>query len=483
MNTTNELLGRERWLVLGTCCLSLFIVSLDASIVNVALPAISHSLRAAVSGLQWTVDAYTLVIAVLLLLAGSTADRFGRRRVFQLGLVQFTTGSLLCSLAPGLGWLVAFRMVQAVGGSMLNPVAMSIIVNTFREPGERARAIGIWGGVLGASLSLGPVLGGALVSGVGWRSIFWINVPVGVVAIVATQVLVPESRAARARRVDPAAQVLVACGLGALVYAIIEGPAAGWGSPLILSLFVVAAGAAVTLVRVESRRQEPLIDLRFFGSAPFAGAAVIAVAAFAALGGFLFLNTLYLQEARGLSPLGSGLLTLPMALVTGLCAPLSGRLVAARGSRLPLAVAGTAMTLGALLLVGITAATPVWRLIAAYVVLGAGFGLVNAPISTTAVSGMPRAQAGVASGIASTSRQVGISLGVAVTGSLVAVASRVGTPSSSPAAWLVLAGCGVAVLVLGLASTSGWAVGTMNRTSRLLAQEEADDERVLAGAV
>ena len=190
-----ELSRQRRLLILAICCMSLVIVALDNTIVNVALPSIQRELHASVSGLQWTVDAYTLVIASFLMLAGSTADRFGRRRTFQTGLAIFTLGSLLCSLAPSLGWLVVFRMLQAIGGSMLNPVAMSIIVNTFTDPRERARAIGIWGATVGVSLALGPVVGGALIASVGWRGIFWVNIPVGVAAIVLTALFVPESRA------------------------------------------------------------------------------------------------------------------------------------------------------------------------------------------------------------------------------------------------------------------------------------------------
>ena len=191
---------RRQYLVLAICCLSLFIVGLDATIVNVALPSIGRELHSPVSGLQWTIDAYSLVLASLLMLSGSTADRVGRRRTFQAGLAVFTLGSLLCSLAPGLGWLVAFRMLQAVGGSMLNPVAMSIITNTFTEPAERARAIGVWGGVFGLSMAMGPVLGGALVDAVGWRGVFWVNIPVGIAALGLTALFVPESKAPRPRR-------------------------------------------------------------------------------------------------------------------------------------------------------------------------------------------------------------------------------------------------------------------------------------------
>jgi EmrB/QacA subfamily drug resistance transporter len=472
-------LDPRRWLILAICCMSLLIVSMDVTIVNVALPSIQRDLHASTSGLQWTIDAYTLVLASLLTLSGSTADRLGRRRVFQLGLLLFTLGSLLCSVAPGLGWLIAFRMLQAAGGSMLNPVAMSIIVNTFSDAKERARAIGVWGGVVGLSLALGPIVGGALVTGVGWRAIFWVNVPIGIAAIVLTQRFVPESKADHARRLDPPAQVLVVVTLATLTYAIIEGPSRGWASPLIIGLFALSVVSLVGLVVVEQRRREPLINMRFFRSAPFSGANVAAVCAFGALGGFLFLNTLYLQEVRHYSALHAGLLTIPMALMTGLFAPISGRLVGARGPRLPLLLAGPGITIGAALLVTLSATTPVWHLLVAYLIFGLGFGLVNAPISNTAMEGMPRAQAGVAAAVASTARQVGSSVGVAVVGSLVAGTAGAGFATASHAAWGVLAGCGVAVLVVGLVTTGPWAKATAVRTRALLSGDEPDDARPL----
>jgi len=457
MELMPELSHRRRLLVLAICCLSLFIVGLDVTIVNIALPSLRADLDASVSSLQWVLDSYTLVLASLLILSGSTADRVGRRRIFQTGLVLFTAGSLLCSVAPGLGWLIAFRMVQAVGGSMLNPVAMSIITNTFTEPRERARAIGVWGGVVGLSMALGPVLGGALVAGLGWRSIFWINVPVGVAAFVLAALFIPESRAGTARRIDPVGQVLVLLLLVSVTYGIIEGPVAGWGSPPIVGCFVLGAGALTALLAYESRRTEPLLDPRFFRSVPFSGATVIAVCAFGALGGFLFLNSLYLQDVRGLSALHAGIYTLPMALLTAIVAPLSGRIVGARGPRLPLVLAGSGMALAMLPLTRLTAGTPIWVLFGAYAIFGFGFGMVNAPITNTAVSGMPRAQAGVAAAIASTSRQVGTLLGVAVVGA--AVVSGLDGPAAghfaeaSRTGWWILCGCGVAVLALGLATT------------------------------
>jgi len=468
---TGPLTAGRRRLVLVICCLSLLIVGIDVTIVNVALPDIQHSLHAPVSGLQWIIDAYTLVIASLLMLSGSTADRFGRRRVFQAGLLLFTAGSLLCSLAPSLGWLIAFRMVQAVGGSMLNPVALSIITNTITERRERARALGVWGAVVGLSLALGPVIGGVLVSSVGWRAIFWINIPIGVAAIALTQYFVPESRARRARRFDLPGQVLIMVTLAALTYALIEGPHHGWSSALIVSLFAVSAAAATALVAVERRRDQPLLDVRFFRSAPFTGATAIALAAFAALGGFLFLNSLYLQDVRGYTALHAGLLTLPMAGMIALFAPVSGRLLASRGPRPSLLLAGPAIAAGALLLVRLGPGTSVGYLIVSYVVFGIGFGFVNAPISNTAVSGMPNEQAGVAASVASTSRQVGSALGVAITGSLVAAGTGAGFTAASHAAWAVITGCGAAVLVLGFISTGHWAAGTAERSRRRLAAD------------
>jgi EmrB/QacA subfamily drug resistance transporter len=471
-----ELSRRRRQLVLAICCMSLLIVGLDNTIVNVALPSIRLELNASVSALQWTVDAYTLVMASLLMLSGSIGDRIGRRRTFQTGLALFTLGSLLCSLAPNVGWLVVFRMLQAVGGSMLNPVAMSIITNTFTDPKERARAIGVWGAVIGISLSLGPIVGGALVESVGWRSIFWINIPIGVLALVLTAVFVPESKAPHARRADPVGQLLVIAVLATVTYGIIEGPGAGWGSTRIIGFFAVGVIALATLVWYEPRRAEPLLDLRFFRSPPFAGATVIAICAFASLSGFLFLNTLYLQDVRGLSPFTAGLYTVPMAAMTLIFAPLSGRIVADRGPRLPLLIAGGGLVASAILLSGLANDTTFALLITAYVLFGTGFGMVNAPITNTAVSGMPRAQAGVAAGIASASRQIGQTLGVAVVGTLVTAgvhgSLQSGFATASHVGWWIIAGCGVAVFLLGVLTTGRRAQDSAAVTAQRLNNEE-----------
>lgn len=444
--------GRTR--VLLICCISLFIVGLDNTIVNVALPSIRHDLDASVSQLQWTIDAYTLVLAALLMVAGSTADRLGRVRVFQVGLAVFTLGSLACSLAPSVGWLIAFRVLQAIGGSMLNPVAMSIIRNTFDDPRERAQAIGVWGAVVGVSMALGPVLGGVLVEA-SWRAIFLVNIPVGLAAIALTARYVPESRAPRGRRPDPVGQVLVIVLLSTLVYGIIEGAPA---------FYAIAAAALAGLLTYEPRREEPLIEVRFFGSAPFSGATLIAISAFAALAGFLFMNTIYLQDVRGYSPIHAGLLTLPMAAVTVVGGPLSGRVVGTYGTRAPLVLGGVGILVSALMLTGLSPTTSIGWLITAYVVFGIGFGVINPPITNTAVSGMPPAQAGVAAAVASTSRQVGQSLGVAIVG----VTLHGTLPGSSATGWWILVAAGALVVALAFASTTRWARRTADETAQRL---------------
>ena len=354
---------------------------------------------------------------------------------------------------------------------MLNPVALSIIANTFTEPARRARAMGVWGSVVGISFAVGPVLGGVLVGTIGWRAIFWVNVPVGLAAIWLTQRFVPESRALRPRRLDPIAQILIVVLLAGVTAGTIEGPTRGWTSPLIVGCYAAAALAAVGVVVTESRRREPLIDPRFFASAPFSGAALIAVAAFAALAGFLFLNTIYLQSARGYSAIAAGLLILPMAATNVVTARLSGRLVAAGRARWALVIAGVAIAAGSAVLLTVSASTPIAELIVVYIAFGIGFGFVNPPISNTAVSGMPTAQAGVAASIASTCRQVGATLGVAVIGLLVAGHEGAGFTAASHGGWAVVCGCGLAVLLVGVASPSAWARRTAQRTSGLLIAE------------
>lgn len=465
----------RRLLILVICSMSLLIVGLDATIVNVALPAIHRSFHSTLSGLQWTVDAYTLVLASLLMLSGSTADRLGRRRVFQAGLALFSLASLLCALAPSLELLVAFRALQAIGGAMLSPVAMSIVRNVFEDPRERARAIGVFAAMFGISMALGPVLGGFLVSAISWRATFLVNLPVGLAAIALTALFVPESRAPRPRRIDPVGQVLVIAALAALTYAIIEGGAVGFGAAGIVILLAVALGCFAALVLYELRRREPLLEMRFFTSAPFAGASAIAVCLSAALGGFLFMNTLYLQDVRGLSPLHAGVYMLPMATMMIVVAPLSGRLVGRFGARPSMVAGGLAVLAGGLMLTGLAPRTSVPFLLSAYAVFGVGVALVSPPIANTAVSGMPPAQAGVAAAVATTSRQAGLTLGVAVLGAVAGGRIGRGFAHATRPGWWIVAALGLAVAALGYLTTTGWARETARRTAERL---EEPDPRV-----
>jgi EmrB/QacA subfamily drug resistance transporter len=449
--------------VLGICCMSILLVSLDNTIINVALPTIHRDLGASLSQLQWTVDAYTVVLATLLILSGSIADRIGRKRVFTMGLGLFSLGSLLCSTAPSPGWLIAFRALQGVGGSMLNPVAMSIIRNVFTDPRERAQAIGVWGGVVGISMALGPVVGGALTDAAGWRSIFWINVPIGLLAIFLVARIVPESRAARPRRLDPLGQVLAMVFLATLTYAIIEAGASSWSSTQVHASAVVATLALVAFIARERRATEPLIELRFFRSVPFTGATLTAILAFTALGGFLLVTNLYLQIDRGLSPVHGGLYTLPMAAFAFVAAPLSGRIVGHYGARVPLVIGGLGLGGGSLILTQLTPTTATADLLLAYSVFGLGFGMINPPITNTAVSGMPADQAGVAAAVASTSRLVGISLGVAIIGSIVVSSRGAGGTSIAAAShtgWWICVACGAAVVVMAFLTTTERALNT-----------------------
>jgi EmrB/QacA subfamily drug resistance transporter len=463
---------RRRLVILVTCCLALVLTAMDATIVNVALPAIRRELSASVAELQWSIDSYTIVVASCLLLAGSIADRFGRRRTFQVGLLVFSLGSLLCSVAPNARVLVASRVLQALGGSMLNPVAMSIIVNTFLDPKERARAVGLWGAAFGVAMAAGPLLGGLLVQSIGWRSIFWVNIPVGALALVLTARFVRESVAQRPRRFDLVAQVLFVVALFALTSTVIDGRHAGWTSWPIVVGFATALGSAIGLVAWESRHGEPLLDPRFFRSLPFAAATLVAVLAFAAFSGFLFLNSLYLQEARGMTASQAGLATLPIALALMVCSPFSGRLVAAGRARVALVMAGGAMAAAALLLTVLSDDTPIAYLLAAYGIFGVGLGMVNAPITNTAVSGMPRSRAGIASAVASTSRQVGASLGVALAGTLagsgIDSAYRPGFAAATHVFFWVSAGLGLVIVGLGLASTGARARASASRVALLL---------------
>ena len=444
--------ARRRWGILAICCTSLFVVGLDTTIVNVALPAIGEGFGVGTVGLEWIVNAYTLVLASLLISSGALADRFGRRRIFQIGLVVFGVASIVCALAPSVGVLIAARIAQGVGGSMLSPVALAIVVNVMTDPKERAKAIGVWAAVFGLSMAAGPIVGGVLIESFGWRSVFWINVPVIAVVLVLTAVFVPQSRAEQPRRLDLPGQVLLMVVVGGSVALLIEGPRIGWLASGAIAGYVAVAAALAAFVRVESRKSEPLMDPSLFRHRPFTGAVLGAIVVFVALNATLLLGTFYLQQAREMTPAAAGAMTLPMAVAATICAPLSGILVGRFGARLPLLIAGSFTALGGLCLVSLDNSTGTATLLIAYLFLGIGFGFSNAPITNTAVNGLPRSQAGLAGGITSSARQFGAALGVALAGGMIADSAQSDIAEASRAGWILVVACGLVVLVIALMS-------------------------------
>lgn len=480
-SVVDKLSPRRKAVILTSCCLSLLIVSMDATIVNVAIPAIRTDLGATPSQMQWVIDVYTLVLASLLILAGATGDRFGRRRVFQIGLGVFAFGSLLCSIAPDIHTLIGARFVQGLGGSMMNPVALSIISQVFYRPVERARALGIWGSVVGISMALGPVVGGLLIQLIGWRAVFWINIPICAAAIVLTAKFVPESKSATMRDIDPIGQTLAVLALFGAVFALIEGPVLGWTNPLLLGIAAAAALAFVGFLRFEARRTDPFIDLRYFRSVPFASATVTAVCAFAGWAAFLFMMSLYLQGERGYSAMATGLIYLPIAIGALVFSPLSGRLVGRFGSRPSLLISGATITAASVMLLFLTPTTPVWAMLTIFAAYGVGFAMVNAPVTNAAVSGMPRDRAGAASAVTSTSRQVGVSIGVALCGSVAGAAlsaTHVGFTEAARPLWMINVVLGLVITVLAVTSTSARAKLSAQRLAPLIAGDRMGLARV-----
>lgn len=481
MAQANALGQGRRALIIGVCCLPVFVIAIDTTVVNLALPMVGRGLHAAFAGLQWTIAAYTVTTASLMLTAGSIGDRFGRRAVMQVGLAVFTLASLGCSLAPSVGVLIAFRALQGAGGSALTPMALGVITATLPDPAARARAVGIWSGTFGVGMAAGPVLGGILADALGWRSLFWINIPVGVIGTVMAGLAIPAMRANHLRRLDPGGQVLVILFLACLTYGIIEGPSADWSLPIV-GAFAISAGALVLLICWERGRVDALVDLTAFRSPHFSGALMITVCAFVCLGGFLFLTTLYLQDVGGLTAWQAGMRLTALAATTAVAGPVAGRVMARRGGRGLFVAAGAAFAASCLLLAFATA-PPLALVLSSYAIFGAGYGVVNAVIADAAVAGMPRARAGVAGAMTSAGRQAGQSLGVSVAGAVLAAglhgSLRDGFAIASRPVWLVLAACGFAVLLLGLAITSRRAL----RAAQLVAEPVSDHAPPALGGV
>ena len=411
----------RRWWVLGVLCLSLLIVVIDNTIVNVALPTLSEDLGATTTQLQWIVDAYTLVFASLLLAMGHVGDRIGRRSALIVGLLLFAGTSLLAALAATSGQLIAARAAMGIGAALVFPATLAILVNVFRDRRERAAAIGIWSACTGVAVALGPVSGGWLLEHFDWGAIFLVNLPVVAVAIVAVAILVPQSKDPRVGALDRVGLVLSVTAVGMLVWSIIEAPHRGWTSPLIV---VAAAGAVLLLtlfVMWERRVAHPLLEIDLFRNMRFSAASLSVAAAFFALFGFIFLITQYLQLVQGYSPLEAGLRTLPFAVATAAASPLAIVAMHRWGSKLVVGTGLAVMAAGFLMASRLEADTPyVGLTVASMVTMAIGLGLATGPATESIMGALPEARAGVGSAVNDTTRELGGTLGVAVVGSVFA---------------------------------------------------------------
>jgi EmrB/QacA subfamily drug resistance transporter len=410
--------ANSRWWTLGAMCFALFMIMLDNTVVNVALPSIQRDLHASLSALEWTVNAYTLTFAVLLVTGGRLGDIFGRRRMFLFGVIVFGIASAAIGFAPSDTALVAFRAVQGIGAAFMMPATLSIITQAF-PPHQRGTAIGTWAGVSALALAIGPVLGGFLTQQVSWRAIFFINPPIALIAVAVTLFAARESRDETvSRKVDYPGIAAITVGLTAIVLALVQGNAWGWGSSRILTLLVVGVSGLVSFVVIERRSASPMVDFAFFRSRTFLGSNLVAfIVSFAMLAQFFFL-ALYMQNILHYSPLQTGIRFLPATVVIIIMGPLAGRLTDRIGPR-PLMTAGLLVVAAALFIQShLTIHTGYGLLLPGFILMGLGMGLTMSPMSTAAMNAVDRTKAGVASGVLSMNRMVGGTFGVAVTGAL-----------------------------------------------------------------
>jgi EmrB/QacA subfamily drug resistance transporter len=410
--------GNRRWWTLAAMCFALFMIMLDNTVVNVALPSIQDDLGVSLSGLEWTVNIYTLTFAVLLVTGGRLGDILGRRKMFLFGVVVFALSSAAIGLAPGEGWLVAGRALQGAGAAFMMPATLSIITVTFPAE-ERGKAIGTWAGVSALALAIGPVVGGALAEYVSWRAIFFLNLPVAIGAVAVTLFAAHESRdESREHAIDWPGIAALSIGLSALVLALVEGNAWGWGSGRIVALLAVAVAGLGIFAFIEPRVREPMVDFSLFRSRTFLGANLVAFIVSFAMFAMFFFTALYLQNILGYSAVEAGVRFLPSTLMIVMIAPVAGRLSDRVGPR-PLMVSGLTLVAFALFLqTRITVDTGYGLLLPAFVLMGIGMALVMSPMSTAAMNSVAPEKAGVGSGILSMSRMVGATFGVAAIGAL-----------------------------------------------------------------
>jgi EmrB/QacA subfamily drug resistance transporter len=407
----------RKWWTLLAVCIATFMLLLDITIVNVALPDIQRALHSSFSDLQWVIDAYALTLAALLLTGGSLSDILGRRRIFVIGIVLFTIASLLCALAGTPTVLNLARALQGIGGAFMFATSLALLASAFQGR-DRGTAFGVWGAVTGASVAVGPLVGGVLTDGIGWEAIFLVNIPIGIGAIAMTLAKVEESHAPSGGRIDWGGLVTFSGALFALIFALIRGNAEGWGSPLIVGCLVVAAVLGVVFVLVERRIAEPMLDLTLFRKPAFAGASVAAFVLSASMFSMFLYLTLYIQNILGYTPLQSGLRFLPVTLLSFIVAPISGKFAERVGVRWFMGGGLALVGLGLALMSGLEAGDDWTALLAGFMVAGGGIGLVNPALATAAVGVVEPQRAGMASGINSTFRQVGIATGIAGLGAI-----------------------------------------------------------------
>jgi EmrB/QacA subfamily drug resistance transporter len=410
--------ANAKWWTLAAMCFALFMIMLDNTVVNVALPSIQRDLGASISALEWTVNGYTLSFAVLLATAGRLGDILGRRRMFLFGVIVFAASSATAGFAPSTTALVVSRIVQGVGAAFMMPATLSIITDAF-PAAERGRAIGTWAGVSALALAVGPVLGGLLTEEVSWRAIFYLNIPVAAGAVAAALFAVRESRDPSVeRRIDYGGVVVLTAGLTALVLALIEGNSWGWGSPAIIALLVTAVVLIVGFVAIEERVRVPMVEFALFADRSFVGAVAVAfVVSFSMLGMFFFL-ALYMQGILGYTPLEAGVRFLPSTLMIVIVAPIAGRLTDRVGARWLVTIGLALVAIALYQLTLIDAATTYSGLLPSFVLMGIGIALTMSPMSTAAMNAVHEDKAGIASGLLSMMRMVGGTFGVAATGAI-----------------------------------------------------------------
>jgi EmrB/QacA subfamily drug resistance transporter len=408
----------KKWWTLAAVAFGLFMIMLDNTIVNVALPSIERSLHMSISSLEWIVTAYALTFAALLITGGKLGDLYGRRKMFIAGLAVFTLASLACGLAPSAGFLIGARAVQGVGAALMNPATLSIITATF-PPKERGQAIGIWAGVSALALAIGPLVGGLIVDNINWHWIFYVNVPVGVAGILVSRWVIAESRdTSHEQSIDLPGLLTSGSALLALSYALIEGNQHGWGSPEIIGLFVGAAVLLTVFIWLELRQRLPMLDLALFRIGSFAGANIVAMLVSLGMFGVFFFISLYVQNVLGYSPTKAGAIFLPMTILIILVAPIAGKLSDRIGSRWLMGAGMSILGVSLLLYQRIGVHTGFWSLLPQLVLGGFGMALTMSPMTSAAMESVPVDKAGVGSGVLNSFRQVGGSLGIALMGAI-----------------------------------------------------------------